>query len=588
MSYTVLARRYRSRDFDELVGQEAVARTLRNAIASERTAHAYLFCGTRGVGKTSMARIFARALNQADQTQAEAIGDSVLRGEDLDVIEIDGASNRGVNEARELIASAGLMPARSPWKIYIIDEVHMLTNEAFNALLKTMEEPPSHVKFILCTTEPHKVPATIQSRCQRFDFRPLSTNQIAEQLRVVLEGEGLEAEDAVVTAVARQARGSMRDGLSLLDRLLAAGENPLTVKLLEDLLGLADQTIVDELVDAIADADPATGLRAGAKLLDNVGAVEPALATIIESLRTLMLAGVCGADADLVEVGADEREAVAARAARFDTASIVHMIAICEAVARQTKGSTTARALFDAAIVRMCLAGDLIQIPAALAGRDAAGDEKKKSVTPAPPPRVADPAPASSSKPKPTPKSAPPASTPKPTSAPPASKPRSPDVSTEVKPRPKGDAPAPPATTAAPCAIDPASDPTGAAFWSALNTQARSTKDRALLALLRPVALEDGAIRLRIDAASPSERKYVRTQREKIAHLISEASSSPVVVRFDDDGSSSAEESTTASRAAAAQSPLVKEAMTILDATIAGFEPPPPSRPHAEEDAPDV
>ena len=158
MSYTVLARRYRSRDFDEVVGQEPIARTLRNAISSGRVAHAYLFCGTRGVGKTTMARLFARALNVTDDlSEAEAIADAVMRGEDLDVIEIDGASNRGVQEARDLIASAGLKPARCPYRIYIIDEVHMLTRDAFNALLKTMEEPPEHVKFILCTTEPNDV-----------------------------------------------------------------------------------------------------------------------------------------------------------------------------------------------------------------------------------------------------------------------------------------------------------------------------------------------------------------------------------------------------------------------------------------------
>ncbi|MGA0873583.1 MAG: AAA family ATPase, partial [Phycisphaerales bacterium] len=157
--YEVLARRYRSRDFAELVGQEAIADTLQNAIETKRTAHAYLFCGTRGVGKTSMARIFARALNASGGLLGEeqAVADAILQGRDSDVIEIDAASNRGIDNARELIASAGIAPMRSPYRIYIIDEVHMLTSQAFNALLKTMEEPPKHVKFILCTTEPHQV-----------------------------------------------------------------------------------------------------------------------------------------------------------------------------------------------------------------------------------------------------------------------------------------------------------------------------------------------------------------------------------------------------------------------------------------------
>ncbi|MEN0021384.1 MAG: DNA polymerase III subunit gamma/tau, partial [Planctomycetota bacterium] len=173
MAYTVLARRYRSTDFDEVVGQEPIARTLRNAIDAGRVAHAYLFCGTRGVGKTSMARIFAKALNapSASDASREEVEQAIMTGRDADVIEIDAASNRGVDDARELIANCVYMPLRGPYKIYIIDEVHMLTREASNALLKTMEEPPEHVKFILCTTEPEKILPTIRSRCQRFDFR---------------------------------------------------------------------------------------------------------------------------------------------------------------------------------------------------------------------------------------------------------------------------------------------------------------------------------------------------------------------------------------------------------------------------------
>ena len=255
-AYTVLARRYRSRTFDEVVGQDAIARTLQNAIATGRTAHAYLFCGTRGVGKTSMARIFARALNARTQGQAAEIGDAIMRGEDIDVVEIDGASNRGIDDARDLIAGAGIAPARSPYKIYIIDEVHMLTTPAFNALLKTMEEPPAHVKFILCTTEPHKVPATIQSRCQRFDFRNIPAAKIAGHLRDVLSKESIACEDAAVMQVARLANGSMRDGLSLLDRVVAAStDGKVTAKLLSDVLGLPDTAVVARLVHAIGAGD---------------------------------------------------------------------------------------------------------------------------------------------------------------------------------------------------------------------------------------------------------------------------------------------------------------------------------------------
>src|SRR4051812_14157078 len=237
MAYTVLARRYRSQDFDEVVGQKPIADTLENAIKANRVAHAYLFVGTRGVGKTTMARLFAKALNGGKPEIDEAI----MQGRDTDVIEIDAASNNSVENARDLIANSIYRPLRGKYKVYIIDEVHMLSTAAFNALLKTMEEPPEHVVFILCTTESHKVPATIQSRCQRFDFKNIPTARIAEHLTAVIKQEGLAAEPELVHAVARVGNGSMRDALSLLDRLMASGEKKLTAALLEDLLGLPDR-----------------------------------------------------------------------------------------------------------------------------------------------------------------------------------------------------------------------------------------------------------------------------------------------------------------------------------------------------------
>ena len=380
-SYTVLARRYRSRDFDELVGQETVARTLRNAVRSGRAAHAYLFCGTRGVGKTSMARILAKALNVTeDLTEAKEIAEAIHRGDDLDVIEIDGASNRGINEARDLIAAAGLSPARCPYKIYIIDEVHMLTKDAFNALLKTMEEPPKHVKFILCTTEPQKVPATIQSRCQRFDFRCLSTAEISGQLRKILEVEGVTADEQVVTQIARLGRGSMRDALSLLDRLLSAGEKTLSEKLLEETLGLPDHALVDRVVDAVADADPKRALGAGAELLDGGATVDQALELLIDHLRSLLLIAACGPESELVELSTEAREAAVQQAGRFDTAGLVHMIALCNSVAWSARNSAVARPLFDTAIVRLCMSEHLADL-AALLGPEAAsstGEPPKK------------------------------------------------------------------------------------------------------------------------------------------------------------------------------------------------------------------
>lgn len=384
MAYTVLARRYRSQDFAELIGQEPIVRTLRAAIDADRVAHAYLFCGTRGVGKTSSARLFAKALN-GSEAQARlgrplspeagaALDQAIMTGRDTDVIEIDAASNNKVEDARELIANAVYRPLRGPYKIYIIDEVHMLSTAAFNALLKTMEEPPEHVKFILCTTDSHKVPPTIQSRCQRFDFRNIPSSLIAEHLRRILQDEGIKAEPELLHQVARLGNGSMRDSLSLMDRLLASGEKTLTVSLLESLLGLPDRELVGQLIAAFADGVASVALKNADELLARGISIDQVLETLLDRLRDLMILASCGGDTTLVDLSEQSRQREVQLAARFDAAGLVHMIALCENVQRACKSSAVPRALFDALLVRLALTEKLADVTAVAMGRDAGRD----------------------------------------------------------------------------------------------------------------------------------------------------------------------------------------------------------------------
>ena len=380
--YTVLARRYRSKHFDELIGQESISRTLQNAIAMNRIAHAYLFCGTRGVGKTSMARVLARALNAPKElTQSAAISNSILRGEDMDVIEIDGASNRGVDDARDLISKAGILPARSPYKIYIIDEVHMLTTPAFNALLKTMEEPPPHVKFILCTTEPHKVPATIQSRCQRFDFKPISTSRIAAHLREVITKEGLQADDAAIHLVAKLGNGSMRDALSLLDRLIAAASGNISIDMAQEVLGLPDAGLVAAVTTAVSNGDAKAGLESAAALLESGCPVEQALEFFAARWRDFLVLRTCGKETELVDLSPEAKLTAASQAQNFEPHELVHFVAVCEAAIRGIRSSGSPRTIFDATIARLCLHREFQRIDIAVANSAAMSDAEKKNVS---------------------------------------------------------------------------------------------------------------------------------------------------------------------------------------------------------------
>jgi DNA polymerase-3 subunit gamma/tau len=260
MSYVVLARKWRPQVFEELVGQEHVIRTLQNAIAADRLAHAFLFTGPRGVGKTSAARILAKAMNCLQGPTQKPCGQcencvEIAVSNSIDVLEIDGASNTGVDNVRELRENVRYLPSKSKYKIYIIDEVHMLSTSAFNALLKTLEEPPSHVLFVFATTEPHKIPLTILSRCQRFDFKRVPLNLIFERLRAIASAEGVTIDDDTLMLIAREAEGSMRDAQSLLDQAISYGGREVKEADVLTLLGIADRKILFDLSGAILQKD---------------------------------------------------------------------------------------------------------------------------------------------------------------------------------------------------------------------------------------------------------------------------------------------------------------------------------------------
>ena len=403
MAYTVLARKYRSWTFDELVGQQAVATTLKNAIGSGRIHHGYLFTGTRGVGKTSAARILARSLNclKSDGPtitpckKCESCT-AIAEGQDVDVIEIDAASNTGVDNIRDLRSNASYRPARARFKIYIIDEVHMLSTGAFNALLKTLEEPPGHVKFIMATTEPQKVPATIQSRCLRFDFRSLSIDEISQQFLMILKQEKVKAEDAAIRRLARLANGSMRDGLSLLDQLMSMGQDKLTAEMIDDVLPAPHDELLTTLIGQLADHDAAGVLASLDASLTAGYTLDRFAEALAEQVRTLMLMKVCGADTTLVDLPTAARDTMASLSGRFDSDAYVYMIAVLEELRRNVRFSALGRPLLEAGLVRLASAvpygalQDVIdQVGTGSRSSTGADESKKKVAQPLPPPAPA-------------------------------------------------------------------------------------------------------------------------------------------------------------------------------------------------------
>ena len=358
MSYLVLARKWRPQTFHDLIGQEHVTLTLKNAIDTGRVAHAFLFTGARGVGKTSSARILAKTLNCETGPTTEPCNQcpacrEITDGTSVDVQEIDGASNNGVDEIRELRDNVKYLPSRSRYKIFIIDEVHMLSTSAFNALLKTLEEPPPHVKFIFATTEPHKVPITILSRCQRFDFKRIPLPKVIARLRYIVDQEEVAISDTALTMVARKGDGSMRDSLSTLDQVLAFCGNSVGDDDVTAILGVVDRQLVIAAQHGVIARDTARLVEIVRQVDESGYNMRHFCHEMIEQFRTLLLYKAVGSVADIVDLSEKEAAESAALADQTDLQTIQRCIAILLRTDSDMAHSSFGRLLLEMAMVKM-------------------------------------------------------------------------------------------------------------------------------------------------------------------------------------------------------------------------------------------
>lgn len=360
MSYTALYRKFRPDTFDEVKGQAPIVTTLRNQVKASRMSHAYLFCGTRGTGKTTIAKILAKAVNCESPVDGNPCGtcamcQSIGAGTSMNVIEIDAASNNGVDNIREIVEEVRYSPTEGRYKVYIIDEVHMLSTGAFNALLKTLEEPPSYVIFILATTEAHKLPVTILSRCQRYDFSRITVEEITERLTDLVGREGVQAEEKALRYVAKAADGAMRDALSLLDRCIAfyPGEL-LTYDNVLEVLGTVDTEVFGRLLRAVRTGDVASAMR----ILDDTVMRGRDLAQFVIDftwyLRNLLLAKSVDTPEEFLDITSDQMEGFLAEAKETETETLVRYINVCSDLTNRIRYAGAKRVMVEVELIRLC------------------------------------------------------------------------------------------------------------------------------------------------------------------------------------------------------------------------------------------
>ena len=380
MGYQALYRRYRPARFEDFVGQEAVIKTLRSQIMSGRIAHAYLFCGTRGTGKTSTAKVFARAVNCEHPENGDPCGEcatcrALAEENSLDILEIDAASNNGVDEIRDLREKVKYPPQTGRYRVYIIDEVHMLSQGAFNALLKTLEEPPAYVVFILATTEPQKLPATILSRCQRFDFGRIPAHQIIERLHVALDEGHIQAEDAALARIARAAEGGMRDAWSIMDMCLSYAQEEdggLTEALVLRVLGAADKSFLFAFADKLIDSDAAGALAQIDDMMRKGREVQVFVRDVSAHLRALMLADICDEEqlSGLLEVTHEDAAEYIAQAKRTSHTRLMRMLDLFLASETDMKWAAQPRFALETAALRACAPEESLQVEVLVARVD--------------------------------------------------------------------------------------------------------------------------------------------------------------------------------------------------------------------------
>ncbi|MGH9430368.1 MAG: DNA polymerase III subunit gamma/tau [Terriglobia bacterium] len=375
MSYQVIARKYRPSAFDEVVGQRLVTETLKNAIRHDRVAHGYIFSGARGVGKTTTARLLARALNctKGPTVTPDGVCDSckeIAAGNSVDVLEIDAASNRGIDEIRELKESVRYLPARDRYKIFIIDEAHMLTPEAFNALLKTLEEPPPRSVFILATTESHKLPATIHSRCQHFAFRLLDESEIQGRLAEICVLENIKASEEALAAIAQAAEGSLRDALSLLDEVIAASGDSLDEETTRRMLGVVPSRLLREMVELILAGDSRRVLEQVHQLSAEGYDLAHFCGEFVRYIRNLMIGRSCGSESSLIQGSKQEREELARLAGQFREEDLVRWFQVLLRTQGELRYSLHPRFHLEMGLMKLVHARKLVAIESLLAALD--------------------------------------------------------------------------------------------------------------------------------------------------------------------------------------------------------------------------